>query len=96
MALDCLCGGWGGQFDREIESFFATMADRIGDVWPDPAGLGPPISNSMDEQRVARARQTLTRAVGQISLAINHARQGRNGEALRTWRDLFGPMFPLS
>lgn len=96
MALQCLHGGWGGQFEREIQGFFATMADRIGEVWNDPAGLGPPISNSMDAQRVARARQALTQAMSQANLAINHARQGRNGEALKTWRDLFGPMFPLS
>lgn len=96
MALQCFYGGWGGQFDREIQAFFATMADRIGDIWPDPAGLGPPISNSMDAQRVVRARQALAAAAGQVGVAINHVRQGRNGEALRVWRDLFGPMFPLS
>lgn len=96
MALQCFYGGWGGQFDREIQTFFATMADRIGDIWPDPAGLGPPISNSMDAQRVVRARQALAAAAGQAGVAINHVRQGRNGEALRVWRDLFGPMFPLS
>ncbi len=96
MALDCLHGGWGGQFDREIQSFFATLADRIGEVWPDPAGLGPPISNSMDAQRVARAKQLLGAAVAQANQAIHLVRQGRNGEALRAWRELFGPMFPLS
>src|SRR5439155_204980 len=57
MALECLYGGWGGQFDRELQAFFATLADRIGDKWPDPARLGPPISDSMDEAKVARARQ---------------------------------------
>jgi len=96
MAFQCLHGGWGGQFDREIQSFFATMADRIGEVWPDPAGLGPPISGSMDAQRVTRARQCLKQAVSQADVAINHTRQGRNGEALKVWRELFGPMFPLS
>ena len=96
MALDCLHGGWGGQFDREIQSFFATLADRIGEVWPDPAGLGPPISNAMDAQRVARAKQLLRAAVAQANQAIHLVRQGRNGEALRAWRELFGPMFPLS
>ncbi|HHR3321400.1 TPA: CBASS oligonucleotide cyclase, partial [Klebsiella pneumoniae] len=43
MALECLYGGWGGSFDREIQSFFATLADRVHDEWPDPAGLGPAI-----------------------------------------------------
>jgi predicted nucleotidyltransferase len=96
MALQCLYGGWGGQFDREMQGFFATMADRIGDTWEDPAGLGPPISNSMDTARVAKARQALTAAATQAGIAINHVRQGRNGEALKVWRELFGPMFPLS
>lgn len=96
MALDCLHGGWGGQFDREIQSFFATLADRVGEEWPDPAGLGPPISNAMDAQRVARAKQLLGAAVAQANQAIHLVRQGRNGDALRAWRELFGPMFPLS
>ena len=96
MALQCLYGGWGGQFDREMQGFFATMADRIGDMWEDPAGLGPPISNSMDTARVAKARQALTAAATQAGIAINHVRQGRNGEALKVWRELFGPMFPLT
>lgn len=96
MALDCLHGGWGGQFDREIQSFFATLADRVGEEWPDPAGLGPPISKAMDAQRVARAKQLLGAAVAQANQAIHLVRQGRNGDALRAWRELFGPMFPLS
>jgi len=96
MALECLYGGWGGQFDRELQTFLATLADRIGDKWPDPARLGPPISDSMDEAKVIRARQLLGAAATQAGLAINHVRQGRNGEALKAWRDLFGPKFPLS
>ncbi len=96
MALQCLYGGWGGQFDREIQSFFATLADRINEVWPDPAGLGPPISNSMDAQRIEKAQQALRQAATQAGLAINLVRQGRNGDALKMWRELFGPMFPLS
>ncbi|MGQ5525332.1 CBASS oligonucleotide cyclase [Chitinimonas sp. PSY-7] len=96
MALQCLHGGWGGQFDREIQSFFATLADRIGDTWPDPAGLGPPISNAMDVARISRAKVLLLQATQQANEAIHHVRSGRNGEALRLWRELFGPKFPLS
>lgn len=96
MALQCLHGGFGGQFDREIQSFFATLADRIGETWEDPAKLGPPISDSMDASRVARAKQLLTAAASEAGRAIHLVRQGKNGEALRAWRDLFGPMFPLS
>lgn len=96
MALQCLHGGWGGSFDREMQAFFATLADRIFDVWPDPAGLGPPISNDMDDARKARARTSLQAAAREATLAIDHVRRGRTGEALRVWRQLFGPKFPLS
>lgn len=87
---------WGGDFDREIQGFFATLADRIFDVWPDPAGLGPPISDGMDAARKTRAHDLLKAAERDATVAIDHARRGRNGEALKAWRRLFGPKFPLS
>lgn len=96
MALECLYGGWQGRFDIEIQALFATLADRIFDTWRDPAGLGPAISNGMDNSRKQRARDLLMAASREASLAINHARQGRNGEGLKAWRALFGPKFPLS
>ncbi len=96
MALQCLHGGWQGRFDYEIQSLFSTLADRILDEWADPAGLGPPISNGMDKARKERARSLLQAASREASLAINLTRQGRNGDALKAWRALFGPKFPLS
>lgn len=96
MALQCLYGGFGGQFDREMQSLFSTLADRIFEDWPDPAGLGPPISNGMDQTRKERAKKLLTAAASEATVAIDHVRKGRNGEALKAWRDLFGPKFPLS
>jgi hypothetical protein len=96
MAMQCLYGDWQGRFDYELQSFFATLADRILDEWPDPAGLGPPVSNGMDAARKARARELLQGASREATRAINLARQGQNGEALNAWRALFGPKFPLS
>lgn len=96
MALECLHGGWQGRFDYELQALFATLADRIFDTWPDPAGLGPPISDGMDRARKQRARDLLLAASRNASNAINVARQGRNGDALKAWRALFGPKFPLS
>jgi predicted nucleotidyltransferase len=96
MALQCLFGGWHGRFDYELQSFFATLADRIFDTWPDPAGLGPPVSDCMDQARKTRAQTLLRAAAREADLAIDHARKGRNGEALKAWRALFGPKFPLS
>lgn len=96
MTLECLHGGWGGSHAREIQGLFATLADRIVDEWPDPAGLGPAISNDMDHARKTRAQQLLREAAREASVAIDHARKGRTGEALRAWRAVFGTRFPLS
>ncbi len=96
MALQCLYGDWQGRFDYEIQGFLSTLADRIFDEWPDPAGLGPAISNGMDAARKQRARDLLMAASRDATIAIDHAHRGRNGEAVKAWRALFGPKFPLS
>jgi len=96
MALDVLQPPFGGDFPREFQGFFATLADRIGETWNDPAGLGPPVSDSMDAARVAAARQALHEAGAAATTAIRLAREGKNGAALEAWRALFGPLFPLS
>ena len=96
MAHQCLYGGWQGRFDYEIQGYFSTLADRIFDEWPDPAGLGPAISDGMDADRKQRGRKLLQTAGREATLAIDHVRNGRNGEALKAWRALFGPKFPLS
>ncbi|MEI9986109.1 MAG: hypothetical protein WDN69_24805 [Aliidongia sp.] len=59
-------------------------------------GLAPPISNGMDAARKQRARDLLMTASRNATIAIDHARRGRNGDALKAWRALFGPKFPLS
>lgn len=96
MALEVLYGGFGGSFDREIQSFFATLADRVFDAWPDPAGLGPPISDGMDQARKQRARTLLHAAEQEAAYAIDLARKGRQGDSLKAWRTLFGAKFPTS
>lgn len=96
MAMECLFGGWGGSHDREIQAFFATLRDRIHETWPDPAGLGPPISDRMDAAAIARAQKILDTANRDIATALHLARSGRQGDALKAWRTFFGPKFPLS
>lgn len=96
MALECLHGGWQGQYDREVQFFFSTLADRVHDEWPDPAGLGPPVSDGMDSARKQRAQRLLQTASAECTQAIQLAKQGRNGDSLKAWRALFGPKFPLS
>ena len=96
MALQCLHGGWQGRFDYEMQALFSSLADRVLDEWSDPAGLGSPVSDGMDDQRKARAKELLQAASREASNAIHLSRKGQNGEALKAWRQLFGAKFPLS
>lgn len=96
MAMQCLHGGWQGRFDYEIQCFFSSLSDRIEDQWPDPAGLGSPVSDDMDVKLKVRAKELLQAASRDASNAINLARKGQHGDALKAWRQLFGPRFPLS
>ena len=96
MALECLHGGWQGRFDYETQAFFASLADRVLDEWPDPAGLGSPVSDGMGEGRKFRAKELLEAASRDAANAIQLTKRGQNGDALKAWRQLFGPRFPLS
>ncbi len=95
MALAVLRPPFGGDFPYEFMSFFATMADRIDDTWPDPAGLGPPVSDAMNASDRVAARQALTQAHHMIREAIQLS-QRSSGDALRKYREIFGDRFPLS
>jgi hypothetical protein len=96
MALDVLYPPWGGIYSREMQAFFHTLADRIREDWPDPAGLGPDVSDSMDASARESARQALLSAEKQAANAIRLEREGKNLDALKAWRALFGKLFPLS
>lgn len=96
MALEVLFPPFGGTYSREIQAFFHTLADRIHEDWADPAGLGPNVSDRMTAQMCSNARKILLESEQQAAYAIRMEREGKNGEALRTWRKLFGKRFPLS
>ena len=96
MALDILRPPFGGDFPYEFMAFFATAADRIHEEWPEPAGLGPPVSDAMDKAACELARRELTLAHHAIREAIELTRSGRQGDALRKYREMFGNLFPLS
>lgn len=95
MALELLVPPF-SSYTHELKTFFATAIDRIGEKWDDPAGLGPPVSDQMDAVKVAEAQSALRAAEQSVTWALRLAREGKNGDALRVWRDLFGPLFPLS
>lgn len=96
MALEVLHPPFGGDRAREMQFFFAALAGRINETWEDPAGLGPPVSDAMDTAKRIDAEKALELAEREAAGALDLTRRGRQGEALKTWRALFGPMFPLS
>jgi len=96
MALDLFDGDFGGDYRYELKGFFSSAANRITDEWKDPAGLGPPVSDSMDLVALQKARTALLAAAEQCSRAIYLEREGKVGEALRVWQGIFGPQFSMS
>jgi hypothetical protein len=97
MALDLL-SDWGGSYPREIKAWFATAIDAIDMTWPDPAGLGHPVSDRMsaDASLRASARLALKQAEAVCTEALVHQRSGRTGAALDSWQMLFGQAFAKS
>lgn len=83
-------------YPDEVRNFFAAMEANIGRVWPDPAGLGPAVSDQMTSQLVSAAKTALQEAQRKATLAMHAEQTGRQGEALRIWRDVLGDYFPLS
>jgi len=96
MALELFVPPFAGGYPYELKGFFATARDRIGEVWQDPAGLGPPVSDQMDPTRMLEAQTAFRVAEEMAGRAIRLARDAHQGDALRVWRELFGPLFPLS
>jgi predicted nucleotidyltransferase len=98
MALDILRGTWGGSRRMEIREFFATAQDRVSEPWPDPAGLGPDVSDSLhgSPTALAGAIGALADAEKASTEAMRLERAGRVGDALDAWQALFGPTFAKS
>jgi len=83
-------------YSDEIRRFFAAAADRINEEWPDPAGLGPSVSDQMDQGRRSKAKEALRAAEVKAARAFRAEQQGRQGEALALWREILGSYFPTS
>ena len=83
-------------YPDEVRNLLAAMEANIGETWPDPAGLGPPVSDQMTPQLIAEARKALQEAQRKAALARRAEQTGRQGEALQIWREILGDYFPLS
>jgi predicted nucleotidyltransferase len=97
MALDIVCGDFGGEYQREIKAFFASAANRVFETWNDPAGVGEPLTQGWTDQQRQEAKDALWQANNLMAEGMRLDRDGKRGEALRFWRtQVFGPIFPLS
>ncbi len=83
-----------GRYRDEIRFFLASVADRITDDWPDPAGLGPDVNGGVS----AGERRQLSHvvrdwlAVAEEALLLEN--DGRERAAVEKWRELFGWRMP--
>jgi hypothetical protein len=50
----------------------------------------------MDAAKCEKAKTALKEAGAAATSAIQLTRAEKNGEALKAWRNLFGPLFPRS
>jgi hypothetical protein len=83
-------------YPEEVRNFFAAAEADIDRTWPDPAGLGPPVSDQMTPAAIEDARKALREAQQKAALAARAEASGRQGDALRLWREVLGDYFPLS
>jgi hypothetical protein len=93
MALDLVDGPF-NSFPDEARRFFAAAAPTIADDWPDPAGLGSPVSDEMTQSLCDAARTQLQTAEVLATRAYRAEQQGRQSEAIQLWRQIFGSPFP--
>ena len=81
-------------YPSEVRRFFAAAMDEIHREWPDPAGLGPPVSDQMTLQDRESAARVLRVAEMSAARAVRLEQLGRNGDALAAWRAIMGKYFP--
>jgi hypothetical protein len=93
MALDLIDSFTNYPF--ELQVFFANAAERIADNWPDPAGLGPDVNDAMTSAEKASAATALGEAQAAAARARRLADAGHEVDALRVWKELMGPLFPV-
>lgn len=93
MALDLVkepFGTWGD----ELITLFANAADRIGDAWPDPAGLGPDVNSSMTAYEASAAATRLREAQVIAERASDLADASKEKAAVEEYKKLFGRRLP--
>lgn len=83
-------------YPDEMVRYFSAMQTAIEQDWADPAGLGPMVSDQMDTNARTAAKKALRDAERLAVQAMRADQQGRTGEALQLWRQIFGSYFPTN
>ncbi len=94
MALDLVDPPF-TNYPYELQMFFANAAERIADKWPDPAGLGPDVNDTMTATEKTSAAVALREAQAAAARARRFAEAGHETDTLRAWKDFLGPLFPV-
>lgn len=81
-------------YPSEVRRFFAAGEHGIRRDWPDPAGLGPPVSDQMGPSQRDSAARELRSAEKAAAHAVRLERIGKQGDALAVWRRIMGKYFP--
>lgn len=79
-----------GRYQDEIVLFLATAAERLGDEWPDPAGLGGDVNAVMSATQKLSAVHALNQARGIAERAVDLEDEGQERAAYDEWKKLFG------
>jgi hypothetical protein len=95
MAQDLVDGPF-TTYPSEMRRFFAAALDGVMQDWPDPAGLGPHVSDQMTVELREAAREAVRKAETQAALAVRLEKQNKQGEALALWSEIMGRYFPTS
>ena len=83
-------------YPDEVLRYVSAVQVAIDQDWPDPAGLGPMVSDQMDANAKTAAKKALRDAERFAVQAMRAEQLGRVGEALQLWRQVFGSYFPTS
>jgi hypothetical protein len=94
MALDLVLEPF-GRYRDEIRFFLASVAERITDDWPDPAGLGPLVNGRMSQTKRLQVAGVVRTWLAIAEEALLLENEGKERAAVDKWRKLFGWRMPL-
>ena len=93
MALELVLEPF-GRYRDEIRFFLASVADRIAEDWPDPAGLGPNVNSGMSQFERLQLSDVVRGWQRVAEEALLLEQDGRDRLAVEKWRELFGWRMP--